>query len=202
MKGVLQQEGGATLRRGDSDPLTNCEYFHPYPPNIRLQDDIFSRQCFKKISRTLRAKIKNSETSEISNFLHQNNLQVLKNFLSFRFLYKGQNRKLGNLGNFQLPPAKQLQVLKKFLSFPHFRFLHKDQNRKLGNLRNFQFTNSFFMRLHSLKSPGLNLPNVQNELDHVIKTYLSQMLYLRVVILQRSIHCLQRTNVEHLMLLM
>ena len=28
-------------------------------------------------------------------------------FPSFGFQYKGQNRKLGNLGNFQLPPKKK-----------------------------------------------------------------------------------------------
>ena len=54
-------------------------------------------------------------------------------FLTFRFQYKGQNRRLGNLGNFQLPPTKQLQVLKKC---PRFRVQYQGQNRKLGNLGN------------------------------------------------------------------
>ena len=53
-------------------------------------------------------------------------------------MYKGQNPKLGNLRNFQLPPTKQLQALKKFPSFPSFQFLYKCQNQKLGNLGNFQ----------------------------------------------------------------
>ena len=60
-------------------------------------------------------------------------------FPSFRLLYKDQNWKLGNLGNFQLSPVKQLQDLKKFLSFPSFRLLYKGQNQKLGNLGNFHF---------------------------------------------------------------
>ena len=50
-------------------------------------------------------------------------------------MHKGQNRKLENFGNFQLPLAKQLQVLKQFPSLPSFRFLYKGQNRKLGDFR-------------------------------------------------------------------
>ena len=69
-------------------------------------------------------------------------LQVLKkipSIPSFRFQHKGQNRKLGNLGNFHLPPTKQLERLKKFPRFPSFRFQHKGQTRKLGKHRNSQF---------------------------------------------------------------
>ena len=66
---------------------------------------------------------------------------IFSSFLSFRFQYKGQNPKFGNLGNFLLPQVKHipwnLQVLKIFPSFLSFLFQYKDQNRKHGNLRNF-----------------------------------------------------------------
>ena len=87
-----------------------------------------------------------SITSKIYNFLKIKQihltLQVLKknpSIPSFRFQHKEQTRKLENLGNFQLPPTKQLQALKRFPSFPTFLFQHKDQNRKLGKLGNSQF---------------------------------------------------------------
>ena len=66
-------------------------------------------------------------------------MRQFPSFPSFRFLYKSQNQKLGNLGNFHLLSAKQLQVFKQFPNFPSFRFLFKGQNRKLGNLGNFKF---------------------------------------------------------------
>ena len=64
-------------------------------------------------------------------------------FPSFCSQYKGENRKLGNLGNFQLPQTNKknqltLQVLRQFPSFPSFRFLYKGQNRKFENLENYQ----------------------------------------------------------------
>ena len=56
------------------------------------------------------------------------------------FQYKDQNRKLGNLGNFQLSQVKHifwyLQVLK---IFPSFQFQNKGENRKLGSLGNSNF---------------------------------------------------------------
>ena len=64
-------------------------------------------------------------------------MKIFPSFPSFRFQYKGQNQKLVNLANFQLPQTKHilwdLKVLKIFPSFPSFWYQCKGQNRNLGN---------------------------------------------------------------------
>ena len=85
-------------------------------------------------------------------------MKKIPSFLSFRFQYKCQNRKLGNLGNFQLPKINEIQsnleVLEKFPSFSSFRFRYKNQNRKLGNLGNFQL---YFIKWNRLLLRHINL---------------------------------------------
>ena len=76
-------------------------------------------------------------------FTQIRSFEKLSEFRSFCCQYEGENRKLGNLGNFQLPQTNNknqltLQVLRRFPSFPSFRFLYQGQNWKLGNLENSQ----------------------------------------------------------------
>ena len=85
-------------------------------------------RIFRVFDFSIRAKIENSETLEIPKFpqikeIHSNS-EVLKkfpSFPSFRFQYKGQNRKVGNLGNFRHPQIKKIPW-----------------NLQLGNLGSFQ----------------------------------------------------------------
>ena len=96
-------------------------------------------------------------------------LQVSKkfpSFPSFRFQYKDQNQKLGNLENLQLPLTKQilltLQAMGKFPSFPSLQFHYKGQNRKLGILGNSNFlkeNNSTYFRCFDLKIFFLSFPS-------------------------------------------
>ena len=104
-------------------------------------------------------------------------MKQFPSFPSFRFLHKGQNRKLENLRNLQLLPAKQRQVFKQFHSFQSFRFLYKGQNRKLGilgnfilppikhilwSLQNLKIFASFPWFWFQYKSQNLNLENLGN----------------------------------------
>ena len=77
----------------------------------------FSISAYRSKSKTMKSR--NFPVSSIKRKKNQLTLKVLKQFRSFpsfRFLYKGQNRKLGKLWNFQLLPAKHEQVLKQFTS--------------------------------------------------------------------------------------
>ena len=116
-----------------------------YAINVRNYGSNFTC-CYDNL---LKHKNDLSIPSKICNFLKTKQiyltLQVLKkipSFPSFRSQHKGQNRKLGNLGNSQFPQIKEIhaniKILKKFPSFPSFRFQYKGQNRKVGNLENFQ----------------------------------------------------------------
>ena len=108
-------------------------------------------RVFRVFDFCMKAKIRNSETSEISNFFLQNNYKPWKNFRVFRVF--------------------------------DFCIRVKIENSKTSEISNFISKNKNCVVLRHI-----------NLRTHFLWDY--------VLILQRSVHCLQRRIVEHFMLLM
>ena len=89
-----------------------CYFLHQNNYNYNKPIEICL--VFRVFDFIIRTKIKNSEIWKFSTYssktrsLEFTYLGKTSEFSEFRFQYKDQNRKLGNLGNSQLPQIKQI----------------------------------------------------------------------------------------------
>ena len=142
-------------------------------------------QVFRVFDFSIGTKIENLETSETCNFFQQNNYKSSNNFRVFRVSDFYIRVKIENLETWKISNFFQQNNYKSLNNFGVFRVFDFFIRVKIENSETleilFQEINMFLIEAHQ---------------------FTNIFLWDYFLILQRSIHCLQRRIIEHFVLLM